>query len=147
MLALLRPGSAAGAFGLRTRWGRGCRRRGLCELGDRHAGAFVEDVAAFAVLSDVEAEFFFVFGDPQTQRKVQHFEYDGRHCEGVHPNRGNRGELIKDLCGVTVEQPLVVREPANGGGCEEAGCERAPRAAYSMYGDNVQRVIDARAFT
>src|SRR5438477_3908276 len=101
-------------------------------------------VRGFAVLRGVEAEDFLALGDAQSDEDIDELQDHERHDRRVDDRRGHRDCLDAELPGVAVDEP-VLRAAVDRDGREDAGRERAPRAADAVHPEHVERVVDLEA--
>src|SRR3990170_929278 len=140
---LLHVSSRALRFGAPRPWHR--RRGGGVADGRRGNGdraGLVEDVAAFAVLGDVQPQLLLLVLHAQTHGDVEHLQDNRSDGEGVDPDNADGGQLIQHLAPFAVEEAV---EATHGGDGEEAGGEGAPGAADPVHGHDVQGVVQAGA--
>src|SRR5438093_11141236 len=98
----------------------------------------------FAVLRGVEAERFLVLAHPQTDGQVDDLHDDRGDDDRVDPRRRDGDGLDRELSWVAVEEPVRAGRVHRGRG-EDAGRERAPRAADAVARPHVEGVVDPQA--
>ena len=101
----------------------------------------IQRVSALPMLRDVQPLILLLRIHPQPHRHVEDFEQHAGDRGRVDPGRHHRDELRAEERGVAEE------EAVGAGGVdrflrEQAGHERAERAAGAVHAEDVQRVVD-----
>src|SRR5581483_1048083 len=113
----------------------GCRlalRAPLCASGSSTL------LQGLAMLRNIQALELVLLRDPQRHEDADELEDRVSDTRAPHQCDHNPIELDQQLLGMTLDQ---ARHPANGGGREHAGEQRAGHAADGMHAEHVERMV------
>ena len=123
------------------RGARPATRRGRAAAADPAGGDHLGLVGDLAVDREVEPDLFLVRRHAQAEDELDDLDDHERRDRRVGDRRADGDELGDQLAGVAVDQ---AREGVDRGRREDAGRDRAERAADAVDGEDVERVVDPK---
>src|SRR5437870_4582978 len=102
-------------------------------------------VRSFAVLRRVETEDFLALGHAKPDEDIDELQDHEGHDRRVDDRRADGDRLDAELSRVAGEE-AVLRRAVHGDRREDAGRERAPRAAHAVDSEDVEGIVDAETF-